>query len=212
MLKEETIGHRLWISSTWTDTAEGKGKDIRLLEYACGPGHISRTLEPFVTKCHGLDVSENMVAVYNQRVQEAGISSEKMSAKVGDLLAENMAQDLQGPEYHDLDVIVVSMALHHFPNPQLAMKRLADRLKRGGVLWIVEMLEESHSADEHKRISPESEETIHKHGFGVDEMKGLFLGAGFGETEVKVLDRPLEMTIHGHDLKKTIIFARGSKL
>lgn len=41
-LKEETLSHRLWISSKWTDTAEGKGKEIRLLEYACGPGHVTR--------------------------------------------------------------------------------------------------------------------------------------------------------------------------
>ncbi|KAF5014667.1 hypothetical protein F66182_14271 [Fusarium sp. NRRL 66182] len=153
-----------------------------------------------------------MVAVYNQRVQEAGISSEKMSAKVGDLLAENVTKDLQGPEYRDLDIIIVSMALHHFSNPQLALKRLADRLQKGGVLWIVEMLEEPHAKDEHERVSPETAQIVHKHGFGVDEMKDLFLGAGLGDTDVKLLDRKFEMTIHGHDLEKTIMFARGSKL
>lgn len=42
MLCEETESHRLWLSSKWTDTAEGKGKEIKLLEYACGPGHVSR--------------------------------------------------------------------------------------------------------------------------------------------------------------------------
>lgn len=164
-----------------------------------------------MTKCLGLDVSENMVAVYNQRVQEAGISSEKMSAKVGDLLADNVSEDLRGPEYHDLDIIIVSMALHHFPDPQLAVKRLADRLQKSGVLWIIEMLEEPHSEEEHKQLSPETAHIVRKHGFGVDEMKGLFLEAGFGDTEVKLLDRKFEMTLHGHDLEKTIIFARGSK-
>jgi 2-polyprenyl-3-methyl-5-hydroxy-6-metoxy-1,4-benzoquinol methylase len=153
-----------------------------------------------------------MVALYKQRVQEAGISSKKMSAKVGDLLAESLSEDLQGPEYRDFDIIIVSMALHHFPDPQLAMKRLADRLQKGGVLWIIEMLEEPHSENEHKRVSPETVHIVHKHGFSVDEMKGLFLGAGLGDTEVKVLDRLFEMTLHGHDLQKTIIFARGSKL
>lgn len=153
-----------------------------------------------------------MVAVYNQRVQEAGISSEKMSAKVGDLLAESVSEDLQGPEYHDLDIIIVSMALHHFPDPQLAMKRLANRLQKSGVLWIIEMLEEPHSEQEHKQLSPETAQTVHKHGFGVDEMKELFSEARFGDTEVKLLDRKFEMTLHGHVLEKSIIFARGSKL
>lgn len=165
-----------------------------------------------MTKCLGLDVSENMVAVYNQRVQEAGISSEKMSAKVGDLLAEKVSEDLQGPDYYNLDIIVVSMAMHHFSDPQSAMKQFANRLQKGGTLWIVEMLEESHAEEEHKRVSPETWRTVHKHGFGVEEMKSLFKGAGFGEIDVDILDRKFEMKLHGHSLEKTIIFARGSKL
>jgi hypothetical protein len=42
MLCEETESHRLWISSKWSDTPEGNGKDVKLLDYACGPGYISR--------------------------------------------------------------------------------------------------------------------------------------------------------------------------
>jgi SAM-dependent methyltransferase len=154
-----------------------------------------------------------MVATYSQRVQEAGISAEKMSARVGDLLADDVAEDLQGPEYHEFDIVIVGMALHHFPDPQLAMKRLGARLQKGGVLWIVDMIEEEHAEQEHKHISPETFVTVHKHGFGIDEMKELFSNAGFGaDTEVEVLDRPFEMTIKGHDLAKTIFFARGRKL
>lgn len=42
MLCEETESRRLWISSKWTDTPEGNGKEVKLLDYACGPGYISR--------------------------------------------------------------------------------------------------------------------------------------------------------------------------
>lgn len=166
-----------------------------------------------MTKCLGLDVSEGMVATYNQRARDAGISPEKMSARTGNLVADNVPEDLQGPEYHNFDIVIISMALHHLPDPQLAIKRLAARLQKGGVLWIVDMLEEENAEREHKQIDPESAVTVHKHGFGVDEMKGMIWNAGFGsDTEVKVLNRPLEMTIHGHDLKKTLFFARGQKL
>jgi len=166
-----------------------------------------------VTECLGLDVSEGMVVAYNQRTQEAGIPSEKMSAKVGDLLAEHVAQDLQGPEYHDFDIIIVGSALHHFHDQQLAMNRLAARLKKGGILFIVDHIEDQSSEQEHKHISPETAKTVHRHGFSVDEMKELFAKAGFGaDTKVEVLDRPLEMTINGHDLVRTVFFARGSKL
>lgn len=32
---------RPWVSDTWTDTDAGKGKEIKILEYACGPGTVS---------------------------------------------------------------------------------------------------------------------------------------------------------------------------
>lgn len=54
MMKEETLKHRLWITSKWTDTAEGKEKEIRLLEYACGPGHITRVRFSLRHRRHGL--------------------------------------------------------------------------------------------------------------------------------------------------------------
>lgn len=166
-----------------------------------------------MTECLGLDVSEGMVTAYNRKVQEAGISSKKMSAKVGDLLAKDVAQELQGPEYHEFDIVIIGSALHHFPDPQLAMNRLAARLKKGGVLFIVEMLANHHNEHEHKQISPETAATVHKHGFSVGEMKEMFSEAGVGaDTKVEVLSRPLEMTINDHNIERTVLFARGSKI
>jgi hypothetical protein len=40
MLSEQTLANRLWISDQWTDTV-AQDQEIRMLEYACGPGHIS---------------------------------------------------------------------------------------------------------------------------------------------------------------------------
>lgn len=36
-----TRDRRLWISDKWTDTEAGKGQEVKMLEYACGPGHVS---------------------------------------------------------------------------------------------------------------------------------------------------------------------------
>lgn len=46
LLTEETKSRRQWISTKWTDTQEGEGKEIKLLEYACGPGTISKVGTP----------------------------------------------------------------------------------------------------------------------------------------------------------------------
>ncbi|OJJ57444.1 hypothetical protein ASPSYDRAFT_46589, partial [Aspergillus sydowii CBS 593.65] len=39
---------RTWASDTWTDTKAGKGKEIKVLEYACGPGHVSLVSSRFL--------------------------------------------------------------------------------------------------------------------------------------------------------------------
>lgn len=41
MLASQTLQHRSWISDRWTDTESGSGKEIKMLEYACGPGVVS---------------------------------------------------------------------------------------------------------------------------------------------------------------------------
>lgn len=40
-LSEQTLKHRLWLSDQWLDTEADKDNDIKILEYACGPGVVS---------------------------------------------------------------------------------------------------------------------------------------------------------------------------
>jgi hypothetical protein len=46
MLSEQTVKHRSWISDRWVDTEAGKRQEIKMLEYACGPGAISMVSSP----------------------------------------------------------------------------------------------------------------------------------------------------------------------
>lgn len=41
MIYQQVQSRRHWASDVWTDTHAGKGKEIRMLEYACGPGNVS---------------------------------------------------------------------------------------------------------------------------------------------------------------------------
>lgn len=41
MVAGQTLEHRQWISDRWTDTEAGQGRELRMLDYACGPGSIS---------------------------------------------------------------------------------------------------------------------------------------------------------------------------
>ncbi|KAF8250463.1 hypothetical protein K440DRAFT_618972, partial [Wilcoxina mikolae CBS 423.85] len=60
-----------------------------------------------------------------------------MHAVVADLCSPSSAPD--GEEYMDFDVAVCSFAFHHIPDPAEAARRIAERLKReGGVFVLVD--------------------------------------------------------------------------
>lgn len=43
---------RFWISDKWIDTEAGKRQELRMLEYACGPGAISAVWIGNALLCH----------------------------------------------------------------------------------------------------------------------------------------------------------------
>lgn len=47
---------------------------------------------------------------------------------------------LTSPEFYDFDIAAVGLGFHHFDDPKLAARRLAERLKVGGVLMILDFL------------------------------------------------------------------------
>ncbi|TGZ85594.1 S-adenosyl-L-methionine-dependent methyltransferase [Ascodesmis nigricans] len=139
----------------------------RVLDYACGPGLISRALLPHVASVTGIDLSPNMVNEFNTAAQNQGLSKEEMQAVVGDLCSD---QELL-PEAKDFDVAVCSLALHHIADAGLTVKRIAERLKsETGMLAIVEF--KPHGKMEH------FEHVVAHHGFSEQRVRDLFAEAG----------------------------------
>ncbi|KAL4875818.1 S-adenosyl-L-methionine-dependent methyltransferase [Aspergillus karnatakaensis] len=205
-------GQRTWVSDVWSDTEAGKGKDIRLLEYACGPGHISLALAPYVSRVVGMDISDGMIEEFNKNVAEAGYSDTVTGIRT-DILAESSSSpaEVSGPEYFDFDVVVVSMALHHFEHPKKALIRLSERLKEGGVLMIVDMIPEHHQ-DHGLHHTSEVVNTISKHGFSHEEMQTMYAAAGISiGFKFQVIEEQLEFHRDGNTFHKTIFIARGQK-
>ncbi|KAK1147653.1 hypothetical protein N8T08_000995 [Aspergillus melleus] len=232
---------RLWVSDTWTDTDSGKGKEIKVLEYACGPGTVSLALAPFATRIVGLDISDGMVDEFNTNAREAGFA-DKMVGYKGDLFTESVATELSGSEFHEFDIVVVSMALHHFEKPDLAVKRLAERLKKGGTLLIMDMIpskhhgphshghdhshEHGHShghghghSHEHDHSQENSEEftdarhTIKTHGFTQADMQKLYDEAGVGMNfDYRLVEEPFVFKKNGGEFSMTVFTARAQRV
>ncbi|KAK1751122.1 S-adenosyl-L-methionine-dependent methyltransferase [Echria macrotheca] len=184
----------------------------RLLDYACGDGVVSRALQPHFASVLGVDVSGAMLDKYSAAVAKLGLSPDQMRAVRGDLLADDV-QPTDPPLAADallgFDLVVTSMALHHFEDPGTAIKRLAARLRPGGVLLVIDWtpLDGSTPAQREyeqelraegksiKALEDSAREHAAKHtiskpnGFTQAEMVELFERAGCGEVGWKLADK-----------------------
>ncbi|KAF7544437.1 hypothetical protein G7Z17_g9959 [Cylindrodendrum hubeiense] len=200
----------------------------RFLDYACGTGMLSRVLAKNVTESIGIDITENMVLAYNAQAQSEGTSATR-SAFLGNLAdpSDPAPSVFSDAIFFDFDVAGVGLGWHHFDDCNLAAKRLVDRLKPGGVLFVVDF--SAHEMDaEHA-----THHGVTHHGFSKEQIKAMFEGAGAGGGfAFEEFAEPIDFnTIHGegeghghahdhghdhhhheHTHSKKVFIARGSKI
>ncbi|KAJ4989265.1 methyltransferase domain-containing protein [Stagonosporopsis vannaccii] len=145
--------------------------EVRLLDYACGTGLMTRTFGPYVTRTLGIDISPNMVLTYKSRAASAGLAPSTVDATVGDLFDKSNPRpaEFEGKEWWGFDLATVGFGFHHFEDVVHAARQLKERLRPGGALVINDFLEgEDVLADEDGRPVEGSEGThaVHKHGHG----------------------------------------------
>ncbi|MCJ1317020.1 hypothetical protein MMC15_002341 [Xylographa vitiligo] len=158
--------NRDWIGVDWVqkDASGRSDRQVRMLDYACGPGNIAsvcgifdaegtdrstrvadtaaQTLFPHVTQVRGVDSSAGMVEEFNRRAKALRLSPEQFHAWEGDLLADPETQSaIGGEEFFGFDLLTCSLAFHHIEDSELACERFVERLKPGsGVLCIIDLV------------------------------------------------------------------------
>ncbi|KAF2017429.1 S-adenosyl-L-methionine-dependent methyltransferase [Aaosphaeria arxii CBS 175.79] len=150
--------HLDWVGLPFTEVSGSSSNGISLLDYACGPGLMSRIFAPYVTVTRGIDIAPNMVATYNARAQAAELPESKIKAVLGNIFSDEQSSELQKPEYHNFDLATVGFGFHHFEDVTESARRLKERLRPGGVLIITDFLEGGDlKADEEGNPIPASE-------------------------------------------------------
>ncbi|KAK6346192.1 hypothetical protein TWF730_010523 [Orbilia blumenaviensis] len=143
---------------TWLALSSPPATEVKLLDYACGPGVVSLSLLPYTTKIVALDVNPHQVAEYNRRSLGSSYPPSLIRAEEGDLFLadpKDTPEKFSGGEYNNFDYAICSAALHHVDNPALGVQRLAERLKDGGRVVIIEFLARDLNAlGEGSMVSP----------------------------------------------------------
>lgn len=171
-----------------------------------------------MSQCVGLDIAESMVREYNTGARNQGISEAEMCAHVGNLLdPAAVPESLSGPEFHGFDVAAVGMGFHHFPDTELATKRLAERLRKGGVLFIVDFLPhadpKAHAHGHGDGHAPGASDTVIHFGFSEEDVRRNFEAAGVGDKfEYIVLGKGVVFSHEGKEYKRSLFIARGVKV
>lgn len=142
----------------------------RVLDYACGPGAISQALAPHVKQIIGMDLSPDMVDMYNVTVSNQGISASEMHAVVANLCSLEDDEKLKGEMYQNFDLAVCSLALHHIADPKMAIQKIAERLKPGSGYLVVVDFRKHHSVAEMP---------------GGEKLKHVIPHSGFVEGDIK---------------------------
>ncbi|KAF5691041.1 hypothetical protein FDENT_3645 [Fusarium denticulatum] len=157
---------------------------FKMLDYACGNGVASRALAPYVSIVRGIDISSKMVEQYNMLAEAAGFNPEKMRAIHGDLMnpEASPSAEIDTPEFNDFDLIVMCMALHHVQDYTTMIQKLSEKLRRGGVLLVIDLVASSESGCPEAPMAQElSNHTMSKMGFTEIEAKTAFEKASLSD-------------------------------
>ncbi|KAI0379583.1 S-adenosyl-L-methionine-dependent methyltransferase [Hypomontagnella monticulosa] len=178
----------------WIEIRKPSGNEtpVKMIDYACGNGLVSNTLYDYADIIRGIDISDAMVDEYNNMRRQSGIAPERMHAVRGNFLDTGNNDIITGPDFHGVDAIIMSMALHHVGNPEAMLSKMVDRLRSNGVLVIIDWMDFAHGHQGGDK--PDASHTINKASFSADDMKQLFSGAGCDSDSIDY--RPYKETSH----------------
>ena len=138
-------------------------------DLGCGTGHVSELVAPHVARVIAVDGSADMLEAARRRLKGA----RNVEVKRGALEALPIAAGA-------LDVAILSLVLHHQPDPARVIVEAARVLKGDGRVVIVDMLP-------HERVEYQQQMGHVWLGFSEPSIRKVLAGAGFDHIRVHTL-------------------------
>ncbi len=169
-------------------------KNFKVMDIGAGTGLVDVILSKYVGQIYAFDLSEGMLNVFKEKIKKLGINNIKIFKK--DVLKEEFPEK-------DFDLVITSMTFHHLDNPQEALKKIADYLKKGGYVAIIDLEKEDGTFH--------SDNTDVKHfGFTYQEVESWFKNNGFSDFQIKTIYN-IEKEREGNIRKYPVFMAVGKK-
>lgn len=167
-----------------------RAPDSRMLDYACGNGIATQSLKSHFASCLGVDVSSKMVGLYNATAERLGLGPTEMFAVRGDLTAAEVQPTdpvIEAEKLHEFDLVAICMALHHLEDPGVCLSRLAERLKPGGTLLVIDWTPMDGSTPAQKEYASQNDEQSNSIGMPEDHPARHTVSRtqGFSRTEMQ---------------------------
>lgn len=139
--------------------------DANILDYGCGTGFIAFALKNETNDVTGMDYSDGMIEVFNNKVSEFELDNIRA-------IKHNMNEEELPKE--EFDLIISSKTMHHIKDTNMFFKKSYDALKDGGILCINDLDKEDGSF--HK---DQNNDGVEHYGYEKDELFSIAKNLGF---------------------------------
>lgn len=128
-----------------------KGNET-VLEFGCGTGLVGINLVPYVKKLTGIDTSEKMVEIFNEKAKKLNLNAEAFKKDIFEINGK-------------FDLVISSMTMHHIKNISALSEKLYE-ITDNAIL--VDLVKEDGSF--HTR----GNDDVEHFGFSFEELKKYF--------------------------------------
>lgn len=147
-----------------------------------------------------------MVAAYNTMASSHPFLRDKAHAIVGDLLTVDPSSTVSSvPDVDEFDIVAVGLGFHHFEDPVLATKRLAERVKAGGVVLIIDFSDQDFRVRHDAAFPKHAAHTVKTHGFSETRMKDIFEAAGLSKPAYRLMPGEVRMGDENPVIRKVFL-------